>query len=352
MNRSTLFLLPFFFIGATVLAQTTPEPQSPPQPSAEATAPAVAVDTANEFKANQFTGCDDYSGRNRNYCRCSGDKSGPFKLRGWIDAGAVWNTDEPSSKFNGPYNAVDRSNEPMLNQIYLIGEKSLPCYGVGVGGRIDILYGEDFFLAESAGLERRDDGSPHWNPEYYGLAIPQAYVSLGNEVANLQIGHFYSIVGYESVMAPENFFYSKAYSYQFAGPFTHWGVQTNLKLNRAWDVQLGLTNGWDALDRNDDQIGYIGKVRYENQSTGIWTSVAATTGDEFNNPAGLAITEASTNRTRYSWLVGLPLTCRTEYVFHHWYGKQKEGAVGGGDARWYGIDQYLYHTINCRWKAG
>jgi hypothetical protein len=153
-------------------------------------------------------------------------------------------------------------------------------------------------------------------------------------------------------MAPDNFFYSKSYSYQFAGPFTHWGGQVNWSPNNNWTVQMGLHNGWDAFDRVDDEVGFVGKVRYDSSSSGAWTSFAAVSGKEFNNSAGLAITPDFTNRTRYSWLVGLPLTCKLEYVFHHWLGLQEDGAAGGGQADWYGIDQYLYYTINNRWKTG
>ena len=73
-------------------------------------------------------------------------------LRGWVNGGFVGNTSDPASKFNGPYNAVDRSNEPMMNQFYMIGERALPECGWGLGGRVDLLYGEDFWLAESARL--------------------------------------------------------------------------------------------------------------------------------------------------------------------------------------------------------
>lgn len=111
-----------------------------------------------------------------------------LNLHGWIDAGYIWNTSNPNSKFNGPYNAVDRSNEPMMNQLYFVAEQDLPCCGHGFGGRIDFLYGEDFFLAESIGIEKRPDGSPHWNPEYYGIAFPQAYGSFGNQQLWLQVG--------------------------------------------------------------------------------------------------------------------------------------------------------------------
>jgi hypothetical protein len=202
-------------------------------------------------------------------------------------------------------------------------------------------------------LEKRPDGSPRWNGEYYGLALPQAYVSLGSQDLSLQVGHFYSVVGYEGVMAPTNFFYSKAYSYQFAGPFTQWGAQMNWNASQSWTVQMGLHNGWDALDRTSDNVGFIGKIRYDSQTTDAWTSFALITGDEFNNSAALpTVNDQITNRTRYSWLVGLPLTCRMEYVFHHWYGLQEDGAPGGGQADWYGIDQYLMYTINDCWKGG
>ena len=275
-----------------------------------------------------------------------------LQFDGWINAGFIGNTSSPDSKFNGPYNAVDRSNEAMLNQIYLVAEKSLPQCGHGIGGRIDYLYGEDFFLAESIGMEKRSDGSAHWNNQYYGSAIPQAFVSLGSQRLSLQLGHFYSIVGYEGLMAPDNFFYSKSYSYQFAGPFTHWGGQMNWNPSDAWSIQAGLHNGWDALDRETDKVGFIGKVRYDSRETGRWTSFALTTGDEFNDSAGVAPTQEFTNRTRYSFLVGLPVTCKLEYVFHHWLGFQEDGAADGDRADWYGVDQYLTYDVSRTTKLG
>ncbi|WP_417730378.1 outer membrane beta-barrel protein [Rosistilla oblonga] len=280
-----------------------------------------------------------------------GQASSGWNVSGWVDAGFIGNTSSPNSKFNGPYNAVDRSNEGMLNQLYMIVEKRLPRYGAGIGGRVDILYGEDYLLAQSNGLERRDDGAARWNGEYYGLALPQAYVSMGNEDVSLQVGHFYSVVGYEGVMAPDNFFYSKSYSYQFAGPFTHWGAQLNVRPTDALSFNLGIHNGWDSLDRESDKPGFIGKVRYDSQSSKAWTSFAITTGDSSNDLAGVALNPDFTNRTRYSWLVALPVTKRLDYVFHHWLGFQEEGAPDGGRADWYGIDQYLTYCFTDRLKG-
>ncbi len=274
-------------------------------------------------------------------------------LRGWVNGGFIGNTSDPDSKFNGPYNAVDRSNELMMNQLYMIAERALPDCGWGLGVRADVIYGEDFWLAESAGFERSPTGAERLNShEYYGLAFPQVYANIGSQDLSFQVGHFYSVVGYEGLMAPDNFFYTKSYSYQFAGPFQHWGGQMNWNMNESWTLQLGLVNGWDALDRVSDDLSVIGKIKYTSQETGVWTSFAAITGKEVNNAAGLPIPNEYANRTRYSWLVGLPFTCRMDYVFHQWLGAQADGAVNGGTAYWYGVDQYLYYKLNECWKTG
>jgi hypothetical protein len=51
-------------------------------------------------------------------------------------------------------------------------------------------------------------------------------------------------------------------------------------------------------------------------------------------------------------LFGVPLTCKLDYVFHHWLGVQENGAPSGGQAKWYGIDQYLAYAVNDCTKVG
>ncbi len=275
----------------------------------------------------------------------------PIKLRGWLNGGYMGNMQNPPSRFHGPYNAVDR-NEIMGSQAYLIAEANLPADdSFGFGARVDVLYGEDYLLAQSVGMEVRSDGTPRWNTnEFYGLALPQLYGQVGTNNFNLKLGHFYSIVGYEGIQAPDNFFYSKSYSYQFAGPFTHWGGLLSWKPTERLEVQGGLTNGWNTLDRSSDRLGYLLGVKFTHES--FWVSLAATTGDEFNNVAGRpGLAPDYANRTRYSAIVGLQLTEKLEWVVHHWYGFQQNGVPGGVNADWWGIDQYIYYTINDQWKA-
>ena len=96
----------------------------------------------------------------------------------------------------------------------------------------------------------------------------------------------------------------------------------NWQLNEGWQVHAGLVNGWNALDRVQDNLGLIAGIKYTDPCSGWWTSFAVITGDEYNDLAGLLPPDDGhiTNRTRYSWLVDLPITCRLEYVFHHWLG--------------------------------
>ncbi len=158
-----------------------------------------------------------------------------------------------------------------------------------LGGRFDLLYGADYYVAQSNGLERTGSGAPLWNSsQYYGLALPQAYLEAGTTAASLKMGHFYTIVGYESVQAANNFFYSHAYSYQFAGPFTQWGGLANWQPGDNWQTQFGLVNGWNTLDGPPNRVNFLGSIKYTSDDRSWWSSFAIITGDQPNNPANLA----------------------------------------------------------------
>ena len=77
-----------------------------------------------------------------------------FQFRGWLDAGILGNASAPASHFNGPYNSEEVDNG-QFNQAYLIMERTMAADGsFTVGGRADLLYGSDYFLAQSTGLEK------------------------------------------------------------------------------------------------------------------------------------------------------------------------------------------------------
>ena len=94
--------------------------------------------------------------------------------------------------------------------------------GLGIPRRRDVRYGrrEDTSLRGGGW-----DADPAWDRNGgYGWAIPQLYAEVGYGDFSVKMGHFYTLVGYEVVTAPDNFFYSHALTMFNSEPFTHTGV--------------------------------------------------------------------------------------------------------------------------------
>ncbi len=83
---------------------------------------------------------------------------------------------------------------------------------------------------------------------FYGLDIAQMYAEFGNKKASIKVGHFYTIIGYEVVTAPDNFFYTHAYTMQYGEPFTHTGALATYNANDQLSLFGGVTNGWDNFE--------------------------------------------------------------------------------------------------------
>jgi hypothetical protein len=279
-----------------------------------------------------------------------------LRVNGWVNDGIVYNTSNPDSRFNGPYSAIDRSAEFMLNQAYLSVSQQLPAEGIGFGYRADALFGIDHNLAQSRGFETDRNGGKRWNGQYYGLALPQLYAEVGSDVLGLKLGHFYSPIGYEQLPATGNFFYTHSYSYQFGQPFTHWGGMLHSQVTKTVSAYFGLVNGWDTFHGRRNNLNVLAGAKHEDASGLWWTSFGLVTGEELSNPAGLpGIAAADGNRSRYSFLIGVTpggANGRWEYVFHHYYGFQENGTANGNRARWYGIDQYLYYRATDKLRGG
>ena len=175
-------------------------------------------------------------------------KSG-IRVGGWINGGATFNPSHIDG-FNGPVTFGDQANRFQLNQFNVFIERAVVAEGSkwDFGGRVDVLFGTDSIFTQAYGVPAFDvnSGQPlarsNWDLDlccastrYYGIAVPQAYgevyVPIGNGL-NVKIGHFYTPIGYESVPAPNNFFYSHAYTMQYGEPFTHTGALGNYTVNK------------------------------------------------------------------------------------------------------------------------
>ncbi|NLX12112.1 MAG: porin [Phycisphaerales bacterium] len=341
--RSLTCMFMAFCLVGRLQADDVPTPATEQSPQVEVASSAIGGESRCSTGCGQSLDCARTCPKCcKHRCDCRA-----FNVEGWLDAGFVLNGNKSPSGFNGPYNQTDR-HEGSLNQAYLVFERPLARGPqMSLGGRVDMIYGTDAFLAESKGFERHPDGSMKWNGDHYGLALPQVYGQVGNEELSFKVGHFYTIVGYEGVPAVNNFFYTKSLSYMFAGPFVEWGGLATWKANQILSFDAGLVNGWDALDQVSDRAAFLGRVSLGNDQSTMWTSFAIIAGDELNELA-----TDSTSRTRYSLIVGANLTSRIQYVFHHWCGVQDDFLASGDSAEWYGIDQYLYYKLTPSVRLG
>lgn len=296
-------------------------------------------------------------------CGCGGEEEGPWSLfdlpilsdngivfGGFVSGGIVTNFDDPADKFNGPVTFTDREGEAQLNQLYMNFYRNADTSDnpIAIGGRVDSLYGSDWRFTPALGLETNVDGTMDWNQSqrFYGLALPQMYAEVGINDLNVKAGHFYTIIGYEVVPAIGNFFTTHAYTMQYGEPFTHTGVLSSFAITENMTIYNGLHRGWDQWQDLNDELGYLGGVTWNFTDTST-LAFALSVSDE----------DIAGNATRYihSIVYTQKMGDALTYVFQSDIGHQ-EGAAGltpgGADAEWYGVNQYLFYTVDDNWTAG
>lgn len=277
-----------------------------------------------------------------------------IKFRGWVNGGIMGNAQDPASRYNGPVTFYDRDGEAQLSQLYLIAEKALDtANGPAWGFRLDALYGTDYRFNISRGLSARDNFTAKWDSShFYGFDIPQAYVELGVDDWSVKIGHFYTIIGYEVVTAPDNFFMTHAYTMQYGEPFTHTGALITKKVNDQLSLIGGITNGWDNFENvYNNQYSFLGGATFTASDGNSKLAYAASVGEEETLFAAQSPTET---RFVQSVVYSRTITDRLSYVFQSDYGTQQAAQTYNGveNASWYGVNQYMFYKMNCCWTAG
>ncbi len=262
-------------------------------------------------------------------------------LGGWVSAGITYSTDNPDHHNTSPVSFNDRSGEFQMNQLNLYAQKpvDMESESFEFGGRIDLLYGTDARYTQAGGLD--DDLVSERRFRFYDLALPQIYLETFAPVGNgltAKIGHFYTVIGYEVVNAPDNFFYSHAYTMQYGEPFTHTGLLLNYPLNNNFSVNIGGVNGWDNFAEDLSNWNFIGNISWadDDESSSLVLSVISGDADDAGNA----------NRTMYSVVATYHVNEALHYILQHDFGFQERAAAGGRDAYWYGLNQYLFYDYS------
>jgi hypothetical protein len=278
--------------------------------------------------------------------------SGGFTVNNWGNTTMVGNAQLP---FN---------NDPHLNinqaWVWFEREADTGGYGTDWGFHVDVMAGID-------GPDTQAFGGPGWDSTWqwgnggYGAAIPQAYLTVAYDDLTVILGHFYTIMGYEVVPAPYNFFYSHAYTMAYGEPFTHTGFLAEYPLNDRITLYGGWTDGWDegfqfGANHSSTFLGGVNYTSDDERTSFTWT---VNTGDwgrganiHPNQTTGPTImTEGRIYSQSIVWQQ--MIADNWTYVFQTDYGyNTTDNPAPAADTQWYGVNNYLFYNFSCCWSAG
>ena len=263
-------------------------------------------------------------------CNGCGILGGLFgKDSGW-DFGS-WIQSGYHTEGNGLFN--DHPDRYNLHQLWFYLEKVADgSDGLGLGGRVDLMYGVDAADTQAFGGTGWDTT---WNRGAgYGWAMPQLYLEVATENSSTIIGHFFTLVGYEVVTAPDNFFYSHAMTMYNSEPFTHTGVLNTFNVSDNFTSYAGWTAGWDTgFERVNDGSSFLGGF-----SASLTDDVSLTYITTFGN---FGDRSAGFNGYSHSIVLDTTLTEKLNYVFQSdLFRVQNTGEDNVG------INQYLIYNLN------
>jgi hypothetical protein len=140
-----------------------------------------------------------------------------------------------------------------------------------------------------------------------------------------------------------NPFYSHSYSYGYTVPQLVTGVLADYKVTDRLSVQGGVHRGWMMFEDFNDDWDIMAGVKWATCDQSTVLAWAFSVGPQ--DPAGVQ------ERFVYSLVAQQQLSERLRYVLVHNLGAEDDVvALGGKNAYWYGVNQYLLYKLNRCWS--
>ena len=193
-----------------------------------------------------------------------GEWASSIRLSLQAEGGIVVNTQDPNSHRNFGQLFTDNSNRPTLNQILGTVSRDIDpkATSIDVGFKLQLAYGSDSRITHTLGVF---DQLIHDRNQ---IDVPEASISVRfhNVFANgltIKAGIYPTPLGVEMIDPKTNAFYSHSYIFNYGLPFKHTGVLATAHVSDFLDIYGGIDSGTN-------------------------TAVGYGTGDNNNQPAGIA----------------------------------------------------------------
>jgi hypothetical protein len=329
---------PGTIVPRSVLAADAASPATPEPPPVPPTPPSSAAQPEPAAAGTEGAPCPEHKPWHlpQPLESCLG-----IHFSGWLEQGLTFNDDHPQNHFNGPVAANDQDRY-LMDQLWLVAERPAENNGCGwaLGGRVDLLFGSDWRFGINNGLETGIDG---FHDQPYGMVIPQFYVEVAYDDLKVKIGHYAGILDYEVVAAPANLFYSHSYTYPYSSPILVTGCLADYKLSDCLSVQCGVDQGWYRFFDGSEAWDIMAGFRYQSCDKKTTLSYSFTVGPQDFNGVD--------DRFVYSLVLQQTLSEKWQYIMVQDLGVEGHTGLGGTQADWYSLCQYLHYTINPKLSA-
>lgn len=183
------------------------------------------------------------------------EKANPLTFSGYVDTYFFGNFNNPKSRSNLGASGFERIFDQKPGQFQVGLAQTKMSYSTDkVDAVIDLVFGNHADLGNYANII-----SPVAGATSTALAIKQAYITWkASDKFSLTAGQFGTHIGYEVIDAPVNFNYSLSNLFG-NGPFYHTGLKATIATSEKSSLMVGLVNGVDTKDDNNDKLGVIGQ---------------------------------------------------------------------------------------------
>jgi hypothetical protein len=163
----------------------------------------------------------------------------------------------------------------------------------------------------------------------FAFDIQEAYANYASGMWTLTAGKFVTYEGIEVIEGPLNPTITRGYLFGYAEPFTHTGVKLHLAPSPAFNIGIGVVNGWDLIADNNQAKTIIARIALFAPTDPFFAALSGSIGPE---QAGNSKNER----------ISVDLTgAITAGAFQLWYqanvGTEKDPAMGVTHDTWYGF---------------
>jgi len=203
------------------------------------------------------------------------------------------------------------------------------------GFRADILIGQQAELIKSSGFGG-DDTEIDLYQGYLNLLIP-----ISDTAIDFYAGKFVTLAGFEVIEARHNPNVTRSWMFGNAIPFTHTGIRAGVPVGPL-ALTLGLNNGWDVTDDNNEAKTIEAQIAYSYSGDTITDFWFGTTGyfgkeDDAND----------SYRSLLTFVGSMTLKDKISFVVDVDYAWENDVAdLGGNNATWWGIAGYVVADVH------